>query len=329
MKFDVIVGNPPYQMETGGGVEGFQAMPIYHKFIQQAKKMNPRFMSMIIPSRWFVGGMGLDSFREEMLHDTRLRKIHDFPVASDCFAGVQIKGGVCYFLWDRDNSGYCEVTTHRGNECGKPISRPLLEAELDSFVRYNEAVDILHKIWNFHENKIDTLVSAQMPFGLSSAFRGHTEKEVGDILIYCNNGITYCSRTEISKNTEYINCDKVFISKAGSGSDAFPHSILSVPFYGTAGTACTETYVTIGPFSDKNECDNVISYIKTRFFRFLVMLMKPTQNALRKVYSLVPLQDFSEAWTDEKLYAKYGLTQEEIAFIESMIRPMEVDNGVN
>jgi site-specific DNA-methyltransferase (adenine-specific) len=325
MKFDVIVGNPPYQMSTGGS--GVQATPIYNKFILQAKKMTPRYLSMIVPARWFSGGFGLDSFRDEMLNDKRIREIHDYPEADDCFSGVQIKGGICYFLWDRDNVGNCKVVTHRGNSTSNPEIRPLLEKDCAVFIRYNEAVDILHKVWRISGENTETMesiASSQRPFGLPTNFSGNNKQKDGDVIIYGNKGIEYCSTNLITKNVEFIDKIKVLIPRAGSGSDSFPHSILGKPFIAKENTACTETYIVIGPFVSIEICSNVISYIKTRFFRFLVMLVKPTQDALRKVYALVPLQDFSEPWTDEKLYAKYGLTQEEIAFIESMIRPMEV-----
>lgn len=325
MKFDVIVGNPPYQLSTGGS--GVQATPIYNKFILQAKKLNPRYLLMIVPARWFSGGFGLDKFRDEMLSDSRIREIHDYPEASDCFSGVQIKGGVCYFLWHRDNKGNCTVYTHRGSEIGLPETRPLLEKGCDTFIRYNEAIDILHKVWEFPANTMETIVSSQRPFGLPTNFVGKDIYGLNDVVVYGNKGIEYFPKVSIEKNRELIDCHKVFIPRAGSGSDSFPHAILGKPFYAGYNTVSTETYVAIGPFKNETECKNVITYISTRFFRFLVMLMKPTQDALRKVYSFVPIQDFSKPWTDEELYAKYGFSEEEIAFIESMIRPMALTGG--
>jgi site-specific DNA-methyltransferase (adenine-specific) len=324
MKFDVIIGNPPYQLSTGGS--GVQATPLYNKFIQQAKKLNPRYLTMIVPSRWFSGGFGLDTFRDEMLHDDRIRAIHDYPEASDCFPGVQIKGGVCYFLWDRDNRGDCTVVTHRGNTIGKPETRPLLERNRSTFIRYNEAIYILHKIWKTPSVTMETLVSSQKPFGLPTNFKGNKLKKDDDVLVYGNKGLEYCSRNLITSNRELFNKHKVFIARAGSGSDSFPHQILGKPFIPKLNSVSTETYIYIGPFTSREQCENVMSYIATRFFRFLVMLMKPTQDALRKVYSLVPIQNFDESWTDEKLYKKYGITDEEIEFIESLIRPMELSN---
>lgn len=328
MKFDVIISNPPYQLSDGGG-SGTSAMPIYHRFVQQAKKLNPKYLSMITPSRWFSGGKGLDDFRDEMLHDNRIRQIHDFIEASDCFPGVQIKGGVCYFLWDRDNRGNCLVVTHHGDNVNKGIERPLLENGNDVFIRYNEAIEIYHKVAAFKEKSMEELVSTRRPFGLVSNYRGKTKANPGDVHLYQNGGVAYIDRKEITTNQHLIDNWKVFIPFLGSGSDAFPHMILGRPFIGKPGTVSTETYLALGPFESEMECGNVISYIKSRFFRFLVLLKKPSQNATRKVYSFVPVQDFSDSWTDEKLYAKYNITEDEIAFIESMIRPMDLNGGDN
>ena len=330
MKFDVIIGNPPYQMSDGGG-NGASARPIYQLFIQNAKRLSPRYLTMITPSRWFTGGKGLDEFRDEMLHDKSIRVIHDFPEASDCFSGVQIKGGVSYFLWDRDNQGDCTVYSHKGNYVSPPIVRPLLEKGCDTFIRYNEAIDILHKVQTYTEESMEKLVSTRLPFGLPNTYKGNTCKNSeSDLMIYVSGndrevrGTTaYAPKNDVTRGHHMINWHKVYIAKAGSGSDTFPHPILPKPFYGAPRTVCNESYLVIGPFSNKEECDNVISYISTRFFRFLVLLKKNSQNAAKGVYQLVPQQDFSKPWTDEELYAKYNLDDKEIAFIESMIRPME------
>ena len=321
MQFDVIIGNPPYQLSDGGF--GISAMPIYDRFITQAKKIKPRYLIMIVPARWYAGGKGLDEFRDEMLHDNRLRIIHDYPQAYECFPGVQIKGGVCYFLWNRDNRGDCMVITHQNGEIGNPVSRPLLENGSDVFIRYNEAISILHKVVSFKEPTLADKVSSRQPFGLSTNFHGEKEYHSGYLKLYENQGVSYVSEKMITKNKQDVKSYKVYIARAGSGSDSFPHPILGVPFVGEPNTVSSETYIYIGPFVSKEECENVISYIKTRFMRFLVMLRKVTQSTTREVYKFVPLQDFSHPWTDEMLYEKYNLDKDETAFIESMIRPME------
>lgn len=329
MKFDYIIGNPPYQESDGGG-NGASAMPVYHTFIEQAKQLNPKCISMITPSRWFNGGKGLDQFRNEMLHDDRLCVIHDYLEASDCFSGVQIKGGVSYFLWDKDRHGDCKVYSHSSAEDVEPVIRPLLEEGCDTFIRFNEAVEFLHKVLDKHEPSMIEKVSSRMPFGLPNTYKGYKErKNATDVEIYVSGNekefkgnIAYAPMEDISRGIEFINVHKVFIGKAGSGSDSFPHMILSKPFYGKPGTACNESYLVIGPFDSKEQCENVISYIKTKFFRMLVLLKKSSQNAARGVYELVPQQDFSQKWNDDELYKKYNISDEEIDFINSMIKDM-------
>ncbi len=323
MKFDVIVGNPPYQLSDGGAQAS--ASPIYHKFIQQAKKLNPHFLIMIAPSRWFTGGKGLDEFRNEMLSDRHIKEIHDFPNASDCFTGVEIKGGVNYFVRDSHYLGDCLISTY---ENGKPISvmqRPLREPDTDAFIRYNEAISIYRKILSFQENSFSNCISSRKPFGLTTNIKGNTEPYANtetNVKLYQNKGIGYIERQNILINHEWIGQHKVLIPYAVGSGDSRTDRVKSI--YAAPNTACTETYLVLGPFVDKKTCENVMSYIETRFLHFMLTLKKNTQHATAKVYQFVPMQDFSESWTDEKLYKKYGLTAEEITFIESMIRPMEL-----
>ena len=323
MKFDVIIGNPPYQLEVGIEKDNY-SIPLYHKFIQQGKKLKPHYLSMIVPSRWFAGGRGLDEFRDEMLTDNRIEKLVDFPNAVDCFPGVDISGGVCYFLWNRDYQGECEITSKQGKDYTSTMRRSLLEKNNNTFIRFNEAIPIIRKIASFKENTFDTLVSPQTPFGIVSSFKNYKDEYFdGAISIYTVNGKKYIDKDVVTKNPNWIDCHKVYISKSYGERGAYPYRFLAKPFIGEPNSCCTQTYLMIGGFDSQQTCENVISYIHTKFFRFCIMQKKNTQDAMRGVYSYVPIQDFNESWTDEKLYAKYGLTDEEINFIESMIRPME------
>ncbi|MBQ3185925.1 MAG: Eco57I restriction-modification methylase domain-containing protein [Alistipes sp.] len=323
MKFDVIIGNPPYQLEVGVEKDNY-SIPLYHKFIQQAKKLNPRFLTMIVPSRWFAGGRGLDEFRDEMLKDKRIEKLIDFPNAVDCFPGVDISGVVCYFLWNRDYQGECEITSKQGKDYTSTMKRSLLEKNNNTFIRFNEAIPIIRKIASFKENTFDALVSPQTPFGIVSSFKNYKDEYFdGAISIYTVNGKKYIDKDVVTKNPNWIDCHKVYISKSYGERGAYPYRFLAKPFIGEPNSCCTQTYLMIGGFDSQQTCENVISYIHTKFFRFCIMQKKNTQDAMRGVYSYVPTQDFTQKWTDEKLYAKYGLTDKEIAFIESMIRPME------
>ncbi|OOR91047.1 restriction endonuclease [Moraxella caviae] len=322
MKFDVIIGNPPYQLNTAGF--GAQATPLYHKFIEQAKKLNPHYLIMITPSRWFTGGMGLNSFRDEMLNDKRMKEIHDFPNSSDCFNGVEIKGGVSYFLWDREYQGEndCGIFTYENGQVISQMQRPLKEKGLDVFIRYNKAVSILRKVIAFNEPKFSDLMSAQRPFGLPTNYKGSSSpyKDCDEnVMLYKNGGTAYAKRSEIPINTQWINGHKILTPKAIGSGDGKTDRVK--PIYAGMNTACTETYIVTGCFDSKETCENVMSYIGTRFFHFMLTLKKNTQDALRRAYEFIPQQDFSKPWTDKELYEKYGLSDDEIAYIETMVLP--------
>lgn len=323
MKFDVIISNPPYQMNDGGN--GSSARPIYNNFVSNAKKLNSKFLTMIIPSRWFAGGKGLDDFRDEMINDVHIKILHDYLNSVECFSGVEIKGGICYFLRDKDYCGKCKIYTHQEGIISSVAERPLKEEGSDVFIRFNEAVDILHKVKDFNEASFADIVSSRQPFGITTTFRGLHNSFPSCIKVYERGGICFTGRDKILRNSQYIDDYKVLISKAYNAGDGYPHQVINKPFISEPGSCCTETYIMIGPFDNETFCNNVISYIQTKFFRFLVLLKKSSQNAAKGVYQFVPMQDFSKPWTDAELYAKYNLTQEEIDFIESMIKPMNTD----
>ena len=325
MKFDVIIGNPPYQLSDGGAQAS--AKPIYDQFVQQAIKLKPKYLSMIIPARWYAGGKGLDDFRDQMLNDKRISTIHDFPNSADCFSGVVIEGGVCYFLWEEHYQGDCLVVTHEKDQQISEMKRPLKEGNIATFIRYNEAISFLRKVKNKKEDSFSQFVSSRKPFGLATNVRGRTnppkEKNVHNIVkLYQNGGVGYLYREEIPNNKQWVSEHKIYIGRAYGSGGKIPHKVINNPTYGEPNSACTETYLVIGPFENKETCENVMSYIQTKFFRFLVLLIKNTQDAPKKVYELVPMQDFSKPWTDKELYEKYQLTKDEIQYIESMIRPM-------
>lgn len=341
MQFDVVIGNPRYQLDDGGA--GASAMPSYQKFVDAAKALEPRFLTMVIPSRWFAGGRGLAAFRADMLSDDRVRVIADFLDSRDVFPGVDVAGGVCYFLWDRDDRGDCLVTSHRkGGEISE-IVRPLFEPGADIFVRYNEGISIVKKVVDCESGIVSAglalpeghrfadRVSGQKPFGLRTFYRGAKFKEnIDDVLVLQSGGRGWARRSELTEATHLIDRWKVFTSKssaehAGQADKDGRRRVLSVTGVIPPGSVVTETYVLLGDFGSEREARNCLSYVTTRFFRFLIVLRAAGQDIPRAAYSFVPLQDFAKPWADAELYAKYGVTDDEIEFIESVVRPMELD----
>jgi site-specific DNA-methyltransferase (adenine-specific) len=323
MKFDVIIGNPPYQMKGGAG--GTSDSSIYHLFVEQAKKLNPRYLSMVVPSRWLAGGRGMDDFRKEMLNSGQIIRLVDFPVSREIFPNVEVKGGISYFLWSEAHNGSCEVTVIRGDE--RTSSERKLN-EFDIFVRDSRAVEILRKVMKQNEPSIIDLLTADTPFGIATNFDGFRKtKKAGDVALYYvksgKRGIGFLPQVEISKNAHLIDKWKVFVPEAGSdGGQKIPDSVLGKPWLGDPPSACTQSFLAFFA-NTEDEAKSIESYFRTKFFRHLVSLRKLTQHALRSTYTWVPQQTWDRNWTDAMLYEKYQLTPEEIDYIETVIRPME------
>ena len=320
MKFDAVVGNPPYQVMDGGSKAS--ATPVYNYFVEQAKELKPAYVSMIIPARWYSGGRGLDAFRESMLHDHRIRQLFDYSDSNDCFAGVDIAGGICYFLWDENHNGSCEVVNfHNG-------SRYETLRQLDDnkvFVRYGQALSILNKVKQQTTEFYDSKVSSQKPFGLRTYV---VPTEDGDIQLRYNKGIGPFKRDLVTVSLDWIDKWKVIMSyltydHAGRADNDGKRRIFSTMEVLPPKVVCTETYIVVDTFDNEIEANNLLQYLKTKFVRFLVAQVTTTQHISKTNFILVPIQDFSKVWTDAELYEKYDLTDEEIAFIESMIKPME------
>jgi len=322
MKFDVIVGNPPYQLNDGSGGKGTSASPLYHLFVNQAFRLKPRYVAMIIPSRWFSGGKGLDKFREQMLSSTNFRNLVDYTNAMEVFPGTQIKGGVCYFLWDKNYDGPCEVVQIEDGVRGESVTR-FLNEHGNVFIRFNEATPILEKVLDKCSEFLEDNVSSRKPFGILSNFKDYKDSEFkGAIRLYSVDGIKWIKRSVVTSNQEIVDNWKTLIPKAGPGNDGYPHKILGEPIVAPPGSCATETYLVAGVFDNEKEAENLKDYLRTSFGRFMIALVKNTQNLTKSGFRFLPILDFKKKWDDKSLYAYFGLTSDEIKFIDSIVKPM-------
>lgn len=324
MTFDVIIGNPPYQLNIGVEKENY-AIPLYQKFIQQAKKLRPRYLSMIIPSRWFTGGRGLDAFRAEMLNDNRVKYIKDYIDSKDVFPGVDVSGGVNYFLWSSEYEGPCEYVNVVN---GKETTSIRKLNEFNVFPRYNQSLSLIKKVKDKGEKNLSPMISSQTPFGFITTYRGKENDFKDSLKLYSSGGVTYVSKEDVTRHQEWINKYKVIFSKAtcehaGTPDKTGRYRVFSTMRILLPKEICTQSYLVGGVFENNNVAENYVSYLKTAFVRALMLPTLSSQDISADKFQFVPLQDFSKPWTDEELYKKYGLTDEEIQFIESMIRPME------
>ena len=324
MKFDVIIGNPPYQLTTNA--DSKQARPIYPLFCEQAKKLQPRFMSFIIPSRWFAGGMGLDSFRDDMMKDSHVTRIVDYANAKECFPQNSISGGVCYFLWERDKIQPCVFTNISGAE------KNTMTRHLDQFpvlVRYNKAISVIEKV-SADIDSVSNYTSPISPFGIPTSVRGiNTQTAKNTVRLFSSAGVSYIEPQSNFTSNKYFNKWKVLLSQTSAEHAGEPSkdgmfkvltsSLKAIP----PQSVCSHSYILIGPFDDKVHANNLAQYLTTKFVRFLILMALSSIHISRQTLAFVPMQDFSKPWTDEELYKKYGLTDDEIAFIESMIKPMD------
>lgn len=320
MKFDVIIGNPPYQLGDGGF--GASASPIYQKFIDQAKKMGARYVAMIVPARWYSGGKGLDEFRDEMMKDKRMKILVDYPDASECFPGVEIKGGVCYFLWDSEYNGKCKISRYFNGEIISTDERSL--DEFPTFVRFNEAVPILRKVEKKNLGNIVNQISSRKPFGFATNFEEFSQKETSNsVFIYANKKQGWVKRTKVKVNEDLINKFKILIPKAGEGTPNFPNNIIGKPILTKKNSVCTETYIILGSYDKITDAEKFLSYVKTKLFRMLLYLKKPTQDNPKNTFSYVPNLKMDKEWNDKKLNEYFDLTGDEIKFIDDHIKEMK------
>lgn len=324
MKFDVIVGNPPYQMDAESGN---RTMPLYNLFVDTAKSLNPRYIAFIIPSRWMAGGLGLGEFRADMLADRRIRTLVDYPNAAELFPSVGINGGVCYFLWDAAHDGDCAVSSVRAGEVIGPAVRSL--NEFDVLVRDDRALGILRKVLARGEVSVNTILARDKEFGWTSNFDGfHTAENPGDVPLYyirsMKRGKGYIDRNEVTKSAHLIDTCKLLVPAVGSGRERERTGVdlvLGPPLIAPSPSVCTQSFLFFYVDTEE-EAESLKSYYATRFFRFLVSLRKITQHATHSTYRWVPIQSWDRQWTDEELFKKYRITKEEQAFIAEMVKEM-------
>lgn len=324
-KFDVVIGNPPYQEEKNR--TGRQAKPIYNLFVEQIKQMGTPIISMITPSRWFAGGIGLNKFRDDMMNDSHMKTIVDYPNAKDVFPNTSISGGVNYFVWEKDYDGKCKFSSviH-----GKETSMVRELSEFPVLVRYNEAVKIIRKIQKFHEDTLDSVVSAISPYGLSTSVRGIEKQDKQHLIkLHSSKGESYISSETIKKGLDTIDTYRVMVSQTSAEHAGEPASdgkfkvlTKSMKVIGP-GEVCTHSYIFVGPFNTERESTNVVNYLKTKFVRFLLLQALTSIHISKSTFVFVPIQDFSQTWDDAKLYKKYGLNEQDQEYINSFIKEMD------
>ncbi len=323
MKFDVIVGNPPYQ---SGTEDGATASTVYHRFVSAAIEHDPRFVLMMTPSRWFTGGQGLDEFRERMIADRRLRTIVDNPRLFDCFPGVEIRGGVSYFLWDRRHDGDCEFSTRIGGQIVSTAVRDLRRGD-GVLVRDNRAMRVIEKAGRVEE-RLEAVCAVPKPFGLTilANYPGSVREPFpGAIPLVYSNRVGYSRPDQIQRNHHWIDRWKVLIPKAGDSHGREVSCVLGEPIALAPGSACTQAYLIAGMFDTAAETENYAYYLATRFVRFLVLQRQTTQEVTPDRFRFVPMLDMTRRWTDDDLYGHFGLTADERDHIEATIGPRSVN----
>ncbi len=343
MKFDVIIGNPPYQLATGGGLDNStaatQAKPIYNIFVEQATKLNPKYITMIIPSRWYNGGIGLKDFRESMINDGHISVLVDYVNSKDCFGNVNIAGGICYFLWDRDNlHKTCKVVNISGDH-EDTAYRPLNEFK-SFFVRSNQSMKIIKKIQAKNNHFMTEMVSSMDTFGLPTQEHGHKDKRDGDIVLLHSEGSnsqgkSYINRNKVTKNLDLIDKYKVKISRmipqnGEVGIDPSKgYRSIAGPYILGPGEVDTFSYLNIGFFDTKDEAINFFNYIQCKFPRFMLRTTYSGVNVSQGNFAFVPIMDFTKSWTDKELYEYFDLDDDEINLIEQTMRTMNVKQNLD